>query len=128
MSTQNRNVPFGKGWKENVLNSRHSCGGYGTAGEQPERRHGAKDRAERSRLCSLFSVLFLAESEKLSQGVVSVCGIGRRLLDGFAIEMLSIPPPGVVSGRRPGGLELVIEGFAIGDFGLARRLVEDGVG
>ena len=43
----------------------HSCGGYGSAGEQPERRHEAEDRAELKRLCSLLSALFSAESAKL---------------------------------------------------------------
>jgi hypothetical protein len=49
-----------------MIESWHSCGGYGSAGEQPERRHEAEDWAERAMLCSLLSAQFLAESEKLT--------------------------------------------------------------
>lgn len=105
-----------------------SVGGYGSAGEQPERRHGAKDRAERSTLCSLLSVLFLAASEKLTGQPDLVCTIGSTFRKGFAIEVFAITSPGMVRGRCPGGLDLVIERFGIGDYGLAWRLVVDGVG
>jgi len=42
--------------------------------------------------------------------------------------MFSITPPGVIGGRCPGGLDLVVEGFAVSDFGLAGSLMVDGVG
>lgn len=97
----------------------HSCGGYGSAGEQPERRHEAEDRAERVALCSLVSALFLAESDKLTSQPISVCAMGSGLLDGFAIEMTAILTPGVVGSRRLGGVDVTIKGLGIHDFGLA---------
>lgn len=108
-----------------MIDSKHSCGGYGTAGEQPERRHEAEDRAERRALCSLHLALFLVESEKLTGQSNLVCAIGGDLLDRLAIEMVAILTPGMV---RSWGLEVMIEGFGIHDFGLTRGFVIDSVG
>jgi hypothetical protein len=110
-----------------MVDSWHLCGGYGTAGEQPERRHEAEDRAERAALCSLVSALFLAESEKLTGQPISVCAIGKGLVDGFTVDVAAIPTPGMISRRRLGGTDLVIEGFAIHNFSLAGRLLVDSV-
>ena len=54
--------------------------------------------------------------------------MGKGFLDGFAVEVVAIPAPGVVRSRRLRGLDLSIEGFRIDDFRLTDRLVEDGVG
>jgi hypothetical protein len=124
---QSRDVPIGKGGSKKVINSKDSCGGYGTAGEQPERRHEAENWAERSTLCSSFCAQFLAESEKLICPPDSICVMGRSFWNGFAIEMFAIASPGMVSGGCPRGFDVVIEGLGIGNFGLARRLVVDGV-
>jgi hypothetical protein len=62
-----------------MLNSPYSCGGYGTAGEQLERRHEAENWAERVTLCSLLSAQFLAESEKLICPSGSICAMGSWL-------------------------------------------------
>ena len=110
-----------------MVDCKHSCGGYGSAGEQPERRHEAEDRAERRMLCSLHSALSLAESEKLTGRSNLVFAIGEAFLDGFAIEMMSILTPGMVSSRGLRELEVMIEGLGIHDFCLARRFVVDGV-
>ena len=110
------------------VDSWHSCGGYGSAGEQPERRHEAKDWAEWERSALLVSAQFLAESDKLTHQPISVCAIGGSLLDRFAVEMMAVLAPRMVGRRGLGQLELVIEGLGIGYLRLAGWLVEDGVG
>jgi hypothetical protein len=125
---QSRDVPFAKGGYAGMVESWHSCGGYGSAGEQPERRHEAEDWAERSPLCSLISAQFLAKSEKLKSQTGSVWVMGNSLLDGFAIEMMAIASPGVMRIGGLGGLDLVVEGFSIDDFCLADWAVVDGIG
>jgi hypothetical protein len=57
----------------------------------------------------------------------SVCTIGSELLDRFAIEVTAISAPGVIRIGWFGGLEVMIEGLGIDDFGLAGGFVEDGV-
>ena len=110
-----------------MIESRRSCGGYGSAGEQPERRHEAEDWAGRATLCPMLSAQSLAQGDKLSGQRILVCAFSSSGLDGLAIEMAAILTPGRVSGWRPGGFELLIDGFAIGDVGLAGRLVVDSI-
>ena len=105
----------------------HSYGGYGSAGEQPERRHEAEDWAGRATLCPILSAQSLAQGDKLRGQPILVCAFSSSGLDGLAIEMATIGAPRVIGGRWPGGLDVVIEGLAIGDFSLARRLEEDRV-
>lgn len=57
-----------------------------------------------------------------------VCGIGGGLRKGFAIEMAAVLTPGVVGSWGQAGRDLVVEGFGIGDLGLAGGLVVDRVG
>ena len=111
-----------------MVDSRHSCGGYGSAGEQPERRHEAEDWAERRSLCSLLPAQFLAESDKLKGQSILVCAIGMGLWDGFAVQVTAILSPGVVGSRRLGGPDLTIQGFGIHDFGLADGFMVNSVG
>jgi len=54
--------------------------------------------------------------------------MGRGILDGFAVDALSIFAPGMVSSWGLGKLDLAVEGFGIGDFGLAGGFVVNGVG
>ena len=54
--------------------------------------------------------------------------MGRGFLDGFAVDTAAITAPGMVSRGRFGQPDMAIEGFAIHDFGLLGRFVEDGVG
>ena len=48
-------------------------------------------------------------------------------MDGFAIEMVAILTPGMIGGWRFRELEVMIEGFGLHDFSLARGFVIDGV-
>ena len=126
---QSRDVPFEIGGQAGMVDSRHSCGGYGSAGEQPERRHEAEDWAERSSLCSLVSAQSLAESDNLTGPPGSVCAMGRGILDGFSIEVATETfAPGMIWGRRFGSTDLSIQGLGIHDFCLAGGLMVDGVG
>ena len=75
----------------------------------------------------LRSAQFLAESEKLTDCPISICAMGRSLLDGFATDMTAIGAPGVVGSGRFRDFELMVESFGVDHFGLADRLVEKGV-
>lgn len=75
----------------------------------------------------LHSAQFLAESGKLTDPSNSVCVIGGGFLNGFTADMAAISTPGVIRGRGVGGLDVVVEGFGIHDFGLADGLVVEGV-
>ena len=49
------------------------------------------------------------------------------LLDGFTTDPTAIGTPGVVGSGRFGDFKLMVESFGVDHFGLADRLVENGV-
>ena len=75
----------------------------------------------------LHSAQFLAESDKLTDHLFSICAMGRSLRDRFATDTMAIGAPGVVRSGRFGDFELMVESFGVDHFGLAEWLVENGV-
>ena len=75
----------------------------------------------------LVSAQFLAESDKLTDHLLSICAMGRSLWDRFATETTAIGTPGVVGSGWFWDFELMVESFGVDHFGLADRLVENGV-
>ena len=85
-------------------------------------------RAERSLFCPLASALLVVQKAiNANSRSISVCTIGKCLLDRFTIETATILSPGVVLGWGFGLPQFVIQGLAGDHFRLALWLLVDRV-